>query len=305
MKIRLLLVFFLLALVLSACGETPAAPPVSNEPPPDAVATQVSLLLTATSAVFVPTTPLDTPIPQVVLPTATLEATTALPSPTQTALPPTETPSPSPTSTVFVPPTATTTPSAADPRTLLGSPTWQDKQFAENHNWGGAWDGEYTRGSFKDNRLVFTSISTDGWTLSWPQTSDFYIEMTATTGECSGNDRYGIIVRVPDTYDRGYLFGFTCDGKYSLRKWDPGLKQYVVLLAWTTSAHINPGENQTNRLGLKAIGNRFQLYANGNFLAEAFDSELNRGRFGPFIGHGPTNNFTIYVSEISYWDLAE
>ncbi len=207
------------------------------------------------------------------------------------------------------PPSATATPQptatavAGDPRLTLGNPTFQDTKFKENVNWGSAWKDEFTQGEFTNNELVLTSIGVDGWTLTWPKITDFYIEMTATTGDCSGMDRYGLIVRVPATFDRGYLYGFTCDGHYSLRIWDPVKKQYTYLVKWTHSDDIITGSNQTNRLGLMAQGDNLTLYANGNLLGSVTDSQFDQGRFGPFVGHADTNDFTVYIKEIAYWDL--
>jgi hypothetical protein len=188
----------------------------------------------------------------------------------------------------------------------LGSPTFDDTKFVEKRNWGSAWEDDFTRGEFKNNQLVLTSIGVDGWTVSWPKPQDFYIELTATTGDCSGMDRYGIIVRVPEKFDQGYLFGFTCDGKYSLRYWDPEAEKYQSIIGWTDSQYINAGSDQTNRLGLKVEGNHFTLYANGHLLDKASDDRLeDEGRFGPWIGHTNTDEFTIYISEIAYWDLSK
>jgi hypothetical protein len=294
----MLTLIFGLSLLLSACGANSL--PAPQEPSPDSIATQVSFLLTA-SPVFTPIAPViitntpepPTPEPIMDTPTPTLSVPTDTPAITPTLLP---------TATTF--PLLTSTPSTADPRTLLGNPTWQDKTFRVNQNWGNAWDDDdFTRGEFKDNKLVLTSVGMDGWTLTWPKPENFYIEMTATPSQCSGRDRYGLIVRVPEGNDRGYLFGFTCDGQYSLRRWDPEAKQYDILVNWTATPHINAGPNQTNRLGLRAEGSRFQLYANGHYLNESSDSTLKDGRFGPFVGHDKTENFSIAISEISYWDL--
>jgi hypothetical protein len=296
------LITFLVAAIalLAACGAPPPAEP--TDLPEDLLNTQVAILLTATYAASSPTpdepAPVETGLPE---PTPTPQPTDTPEPPTPTSPPPTDTSTPTPTETAT--PRPTSTPMASDPRRLLGNPTWRDATFRENQNWGEAWDGEFTSGRFSNNQMILTSTGVDGWTLTWPKPADFYIEMTATTGECAGSDRYGLIVRVPDSYDRGYLVGLTCDGRYSLRKWNPDANRYEVLIGWTASEHINAGSNQTNRVGLKAEGSRFEVYANGAFLAEASDSELKEGRFGPFIGHDQTENFTIAISEIAYWAL--
>ncbi len=291
-KRNLLIIFALLSLLFSGCNIQ--ATPTFIPPAQDQIATQVAALLTATPQAPIPTEPpvvtATAPVPtatQPVPPTAT--ATVAAPTET---LAPTETP-----------PTSTPTEVAGDPRLSLGDPTFIDDSFKENGNWGSDWKDEFTQGQFQDHQLVLTSIGVDGWTITWPKPSDFYMEMTAKTGECAGKDRYGLIIRVPETFDRGYLFGFTCDGQYSLRIWNPEEKKYEYLIDWTASSHIKAGSEQTNRLGIMAEGDRFSLYANGHFLAEASDDTYSKGTFGPFIGHAETPDFTIYISEIAYWEL--
>lgn len=147
-------------------------------------------------------------------------------------------------------------------------------------------------------------MGVDGWTVSWPKVTDFYIEATITTGECAGSDRYGVIVRVPASFESGYMAGLTCDGRYSLRYWDPDNSTYVYLIGWTSSSAIKAGSNQTNRLGLWSEGDTFKVYVNGELLGQAEDTKFDEeGRLGLWIGHGSTEDFTVYFSEVSYWEL--
>ena len=282
------LFIFGLILILSGCS---LAQPATPTPFGDAVSTQVAVLLTAGP---VPNNPQPAVVTSTLAPAATAAATA-------TPIPPTLEPTQAPTSTDTPQPTPTVV--EGDPRQTLGDPTFQDTKFKEDNNWGGAWKDEFTQGEFKNNELVLTSIGVDGWTLTWPKIADFYIEMTATSGDCSGTDRYGLIVRAPESFDRGYLVGFTCDGKYSLRIWDPSKKQYTYLINWTHSDEISAGSNKTNRLGLMVEGDKFTLYANGKQIDSATNSRFDKGRFGPFVGHAGTEDFTIYIKEIVYWDL--
>jgi hypothetical protein len=303
MKIKLTFVIFafLTVLALSACG--PQLTPEPFLPPENLVATQVAVLMTASPPVSVdPVTPVaETPPPSVF--TATPQVTSE-PTPTQTP-PPTETlePETSPTLLPLVSPTPTATLTAGDPRQELGGATFQDRSFTVDRNWGGPWTGDFTEGRFENNQLLLTSTGPDGWAVTWPRPENFYLEMTAATSQCSGRDRYGLVVRAPEPPDRGYLFGITCDGRYSLRRWDPDAGRYHIMFNWTESPHINAGSNQTNRVGLKVEGGRFAMYVNGHFLGEAFDDTLKEGRFGPYIGHDQTERFTIAISEIAYWEL--
>jgi hypothetical protein len=285
-----------LMIILSACKMPQAAAPT---PFGNAVATQVAVLLTSNPAATNPQPAAETPIVTNLSPAT---QTKAAPSPaTSTPLPPTAKPTQAPTKTPKPKPTATQV--EGDPRLTLGDPTFQDKKFKEDNNWGSAWQDKFTKGEFIDNQLVLTSVGVDGWTLTWPKFANFYIEMTAATGDCSGMDRYGLIVRVPESYDRGYLFGFTCDGRYSLRIWDPTGKKYIDVIKWVHSDEINAGSNQTNRMGLMVDGNKLTLYANGHLLSSATNSRFDKGYFGPFIGHTETTNFTISIKEIAAWEL--
>lgn len=291
------LAIFSLMIILSACKMPQAAAPT---PFGNAVATQVAVLLTSSPAATNPQSPAASPSVTTLPPVVT--QTKAAPSAaTSTPIPPTAKPTQAPTNTPKPKPTATQV--EGDPRLTLGDPTFQDKKFKEDINWGSAWQDKFTKGEFKDNQLVLTSIGVDGWTLTWPKYTNFYIEMTVATGDCSGMDRYGLIVRVPESFDRGYLIGFTCDGRYSLRIWDPANKKYIDIITWKHSDEINAGSNQTNRVGLMADGDKFTLYANGHLLSNATNSRFDKGYFGPFVGHTDTNNFTVYIKEIAAWEL--
>jgi hypothetical protein len=296
-------IFGLIVLLTGCSFSAPAAPTPFMDA--NAVATQVAILLTASPAVNNPQPLVITATlpPAPTGPAATGTSATGSVAASTTPQPPTSAPTQTPTASDTPQPTPTATAVAGDPRQSLGDPTFQDTKFKEDNNWGSAWKDDFTQGQFKNNELVLTSIGVDGWTLTWPKIADFYIEMTATTGDCSGMDRYGLIVRVPETFDRGYLFGFTCDGQYSLRVWDPVKKQYNYLVKWTHSEDIVSGSNQTNRVGLMAQGDKLSLYANGKLLSSATDSRFDKGRFGPFVGHADTNDFTVYIKEIAYWDL--
>jgi hypothetical protein len=293
--VRVLAIFSFM-IILSACKMPQAAAPT---PFGNAVATQVAVLLTSSPAA-------TNQQPAAATPTATnlskATQTEAIPpAATSTLVTPTAKPTQAPTKTPKPEPTATQV--EGDPRLTLGDPTFLDKKFKEGNNWGSAWQDKYTKGEFKDNQLVLTSVGVDGWTLTWPKYVNFYIEMTAATGDCSGMDHYGLIVRVPASYDRGYLVGFTCDGRYSLRIWDPTGKKYIDVIKWKHSDEINAGSNQTNRMGLMVEGDTFTLYANGHLLSSATNSRFDEGYFGPFIGHTETDDFTIYIKEIAAWEL--
>ncbi len=187
----------------------------------------------------------------------------------------------------------------------LGNPDWRD-----NFDGGVYWyllDTDNTLFEMEDGHLIMTSSETGGadeWGLSnQPSMEDYYLELTFKTGEtCSGLDRYGVLVRAEKPTE-GYVFGFSCDGRYRLYAWDG--ENYTGLQEWKSSAHILAGPNQTNKLGIWLEGDTIRLYANGKLLAELEDDSFSEGRFGVFISSAQTKDLVIYVEEAAYWNLED
>jgi hypothetical protein len=260
----------------------------------DRVATSVSgtmMALAPAESSIVPSQAPPAEAPTQAPPTASL-------APTET-VPPTDTPTQTPTETPTIAPTATLP--STDPRASLGEPDWEDN-FKNGNNWRMGED-PFTKVEVEDKALVLTGRTTsDGWRLTSPTIQNFYLEMTAKTGSCTGTDHYGLFFRVPDKSDPtdGYLFGFSCDGHYQLRKWDG--EKMKVLVTPTSSTAIHAGSDQTNRLGVLADGERIVLYANGVLLKEVTDDTYDEGGFGIFVGARKTDGFTIHVTNIAYWD---
>lgn len=185
----------------------------------------------------------------------------------------------------------------------LGDPTWTDT-FSDASNWY-LLDTANTHFSVEENQLVMTADlpgQGEEWGLSThPGITDFYMEVSFTTGdECTSLDRYGVLVRAPDP-NQGYVYGFSCDGRFRLYEWDG--ETYQGLQQWTSSAKIFTGSEQTNKLGILLSGDTIKLYANDYLLLELSDSTYDTGRFGLFIGSTNTENLKIYVNDISYWEL--
>ncbi len=185
----------------------------------------------------------------------------------------------------------------------LGDPSFKDT-LAGTNNWY-LLDTANTRFSAGEKSIILTTSSpgqNDEWGISnVPPIKDFYLEfLFETTEPCSGLDRYGMIFRAPDP-NQGYVFGFSCDGRYKLYKWDG--KSYQAIQEWKNSPHIKSGAGQTNRLGVYAVGNNLKLYANGQFLSEYTDDSFSEGRFGVFIGADETENFQVNLDEVAYWKI--
>ncbi len=186
----------------------------------------------------------------------------------------------------------------------LGSPDWVDT-LNNASNWY-LLDTDSTTFKVKDGALVMTAKNPGGmdeWGLSQRDAvSDFYMEVDFRTGNaCTGMDRYGVLVRAPKP-DRGYVFGFSCNGQYRLYKWDGST--YTGLQEWTPSPVIRTGGGQKNTLGIWAKGSQFKLYANGQLLGTVQDKAFDSGQFGLFIASSETPKFKVYVEEVRFWNLA-
>jgi hypothetical protein len=139
--------------------------------------------------------------------------------------------------------------------------------------------------------------------LTWPEIGDFYLEATFSPGSCEGLDRYGLMFRGrPSALGyTGYLFGASCDGRFSLRAWDGSA--FRDLVPWATDAAIPQGSGEAVRLGVWAEGDELRLYADGELLAEETDEMSSSGLFGAFIAAARTSGFEVSVDEIAYWAL--
>lgn len=185
----------------------------------------------------------------------------------------------------------------------LGSPDWKDPM--DNSNSWYTLSTDNTEWEFDNGQLRMRSKSTDKpeeWGLSSkPEMKNYFLQATFKTGkDCAGLDRYGVLVRAPDP-SMGYVFEFSCDGRYRLYKWDG--EKYDAIQEWKSSAFITGGSDQTNVLGIWLKDKTIRLYANGKLLAEFEDDKFDEGRFGLVIGADQTEGFTVYVDEVAYWTL--
>ncbi len=284
MRKRIILPMCCFVLILSACNLPINAGQTADDI--DQVNTQVAKLLTLTPPVLDPEgVETITMTPQnPALQTPSLEViSSATPSPTITQ---TITPAGIPT----------------------GPANWSDP--LENGSRFGVEASGYDDGNtavkIEDGAMILTSRGANGW-RGWRLTSqnpvNYYLKTAFQTETCAGSDQYGMVVQAPD-YDSGYgyYFGLTCDGRFSIQKWDSG--GLSTLAGWDQNAAIQSGSNQTNTIGILKSGNHFEYFINEISVATIQDSAFaNPGYFGPFISGLSTNEFSIRLEEINYWNL--
>lgn len=303
MKKWMMIFTLLLVLILTGCY-LPGYEGTSPEEQDSAMATEISRILTGTPIEVEETPALEEEVTTIPEETET--------EPTQTPEPdaeeeeeeeeqeePEEETTPEPTNTPTVTPTATL--AETDPAKNLGEPDWVDN-MEDGDNWPTGYN-EYTTIKFDDGYLKITGeTELDGWRLSWPFLGDFYLEAKIEAPKCEGDDHFGLIFRVPANANanKGYLFGITCDGTYSLRRWDGNTMYFPV--NWTESNTINTGENAINTLGVMAKETDLTLYINGQKVNEVSDNAYLEGSFGVFVGSVDTEDLTIWVDQIRYWE---
>jgi hypothetical protein len=318
---KMVILIVLASLVLAACAQQatptasdaemmtkvaqvltnmPSATPAGGAKVATATAALPTAAPTGAQKTVEPTKPAAQTTPAASSPTSKPPAITATATATQVAATATK---PASTNTPAGP---TATAVASDPRTKLGDPTWSDK-MSNGNNWPtGADPAGYTKVAFNDGFMELTSLKPiDGWRLTFERTDNAYLEMTVNSGTCKPKDRYGVIVRVPNSAEanRGYLFGFTCDGKFAIRKWDGASNSMTNFINWKTNSAVNAGADKTNRLGVMMNKNVLSIYANGVLVGDVTDNTWSEGNFGIFAGAQESSEYTLKVDEISYWTL--
>jgi hypothetical protein len=181
-----------------------------------------------------------------------------------------------------------------------------DPDFRDSFVTGDFWflvDDTDVKFSVSDSRLQMRAINkeiNDRWGMAYyPDIDDFYIEGTFVTGDdCAGLDRYGFIVRGEP--NAGYVINITCSGQFRVYVWDGS---YRALQEWTTASAINVGPNQTNVVGVVFRDTKMRLIVNNIEIASFTDTTFNAGEFGLMIASRNTNNFRVYVEEVSVWEL--
>lgn len=169
-------------------------------------------------------------------------------------------------------------------------------------------DTQYIKMEMADGTMNVTGkpVLWDTWWISGFTLTDFYIEMEVNSGECTGSDTYGMIVRASQHGQptRGYLIGFTCDGKVLMKRLESASPYVAIsILNPTETEFINAGANQTNIIGVAFDGNSISIYPNRYYLTTIQDSGFSYGRYGVFVSAGDDGNYTFSVDEIRSWGI--
>ena len=203
-------------------------------------------------------------------------------------------------------PEAEATLESGDPAVYLGDADWTDEM--DTAEFWPTGNDDYTSATIENGKLKITALSEiNGWRIaSTPVLGNAYIEADVKMGTCADTDGFGFIFRVPENtgYNQGYLFGITCDGRYSIRKWDGHTGEngtMVWLQYYKVNEWINKGKDQSNRIGVMALDDRLVMFVNGEKVSEVTDQAYTDGFFGLYINRDKTENLNILVDTVSYW----
>lgn len=225
--------------------------------------------------------------------------------PTQTQLPPSQTPTPT---IVWFPPTATFTPfpTAAVTPTVdllmgLGDVIFQD-DFSEASAWNLVEDpgGSVALGKnelsivIQKNKTYLYSIRAE------PVFSDFYLEITASPTFCRDKDEYGVLVRVSPTLDY-YRYSLSCDGYVRLDRLVNGSASSPQ--TWVWSASVPPGAPSSSVVGVWAVGSEMRFFVNRQYQFTVRDPLLSSGSVGIFARSASDKPVTVSFSNLIIYEV--
>jgi hypothetical protein len=204
---------------------------------------------------------------------------------TNTPMPATETPLPSPT-IVWFPPSATPTPQllstkapTPEARPGIGADILRD-DFSDPLNWEIATSDEASA-EINDNRLTLAVQSQVYMTSLRRDTllTDYYAEITAQPSLCKGEDSYGVLIRA----DGGsyYRFALACDGTVRAERVSNSVR--LALQKPIPSGDVPPGAPGTVRIGVWVVGNEMRLFLNGRYQFSINDPSFPIGTLGVFV----------------------
>ncbi|HEX9091692.1 MAG TPA: hypothetical protein VF831_09400 [Anaerolineales bacterium] len=236
-------------------------------------------------------TPATPPVPAT--PTAMPALPTAMPAPPASLTP----------TTVWFPPTATSTPfptpvvtPTTDMRPNIGATLLED-DFSSHKGWSVS-QSEAGSVAYGKDELTIAIGETNAYLLSVreePIFTDFYLEITAEPNLCSGLDEYGVLFRVSPAIDY-YRFSLSCDGQVRLDRVSGGTASSPQ--PWLLSGAVPPGAPSTSRLGVSAIGDEMRFFVNGQYQFTIHDPLLASGGVGVFARSTNKKAVTVNFSNL-------
>jgi hypothetical protein len=128
-----------------------------------------------------------------------------------------------------------------------------------------------------------------------PILSDFYLEITASTGICINEDEYGILFRVTPSLDF-YRFSLTCNGQIRLDKYFKGRASSPQPKMF--SGTVPRGAPGFSRLAVWVYGKEMDFYINNEYQFSVRDPSILSGSLGVFAHSAGENAMSVSFSEL-------
>ena len=200
--------------------------------------------------------------------------------------------------------------SSDDPRSLLDLPNPDHYDFFDDPTtWFRYEDPEYAAYSVADGQMNATDYVAGDRPIYWSYTSfpsgNVYAEISASLGECFGQDAVGFVIRVqPEQTPSGYALEISCDGGWRFRRLRPSQTPFEMV-DWTPDERIETGPDGTNRLGIWGYRGEFVLFVNGEQVGAALDSgySYSLGYFAVYVQSQEAYPLTATFDDFSYWNI--
>jgi hypothetical protein len=133
-----------------------------------------------------------------------------------------------------------------------------------------------------------------------PYVKDFYLEITAETNLCRGQDEYGILVRAASNSSY-YRFGLACDGTARVERLLRGILSLSI--PPQVNGAVPVGSPSASRLAIWAQGRQIRFYANEQMLFSLNDSSLSAGSIGVFIRAQGDSVLSVNFSQLEIYEI--
>ncbi|HNB55236.1 MAG TPA: hypothetical protein PK530_25010, partial [Anaerolineales bacterium] len=130
---------------------------------------------------------------------------------------------------------------------------------------------------------------------------NFYLEITARTSLCSGEDQYGLLFREASNADF-YRFALTCNGQTRLDRLVGGTASSPQ--DWMFTSAVPVGPLGTVRLAVWAVGREMRFFINDQFQFAVSDPMLSSGGIGVFARSAGETALTVNFSDLEVYAVS-
>jgi hypothetical protein len=146
------------------------------------------------------------------------------------------------------------------------------------------------------------ALWTAGEEITALRPADVLVESDVLRSRGAENDTYGLLVRYVDN-ENFYYFGISGGGTFSF--WRVVAGEWTALVDWTAAAAIQTADEEVNRLGVLAQGDRFLLLIDDTPVADLRDATFAAGSAGFYAGTYQQDDLDVTFDNLDLWVLTE